>query len=70
MPVTTILPENGSPKLDWTFTPPIPATALNDVIKDKDAAIILLLVFTFTLHNSLASIGLFSTTCDTINRFS
>ena len=47
-PVTTMLPEKGSPRLDCTFTPPMPATALNDVISDSDTAIIF--VFVFKIH--------------------
>ena len=44
-PVTTMLPEKGSPKLDCTFTPPMPADASNEASSDKDAAIIFVLVF-------------------------
>ena len=38
-PVTVILPEKGSPRFDWTFSPPSPATALKDVINATEAAI-------------------------------
>ena len=44
-----MLPENGSPKLDWTFKPPKPASAGTETAKDSEAAIILF-VFKVSLH--------------------